>query len=562
MDALANELDKIEEDVQLIPDNSQYKEALIQMLKRLREEFESGITIEETTRLKIAKMRSAVELYVSGTIENPMKNLEVTVPVLSINKDEKEDVAESVIMEKENGDIAILKAYLSKIDYESDMVKIREAIDLITGKYDSLRVYSQEVEQELAGAKYQLMMKFMQNGDYEQAEEYAKAFGTDMRIYIVDRLKKQMQALIDSGRLEEAEKLNAYIYDDAMQENDIALWELVTKIEHPEVEINRTVEENEKEESESILPAVQKKKSIFQIIQDKIAERKYEKEHEIKVFHVRCDPSNAETGINLKDIKRITNFARKNEKSEKMQKFKIVFEEGITAIPRYGFEIEEENDKYRCLKSKQMIGVEFPHTLHSIGDCAFIGSGLEQVDLKYTQLNNISAHCFCGCKSLKRVELPNTIQHIGDSAFAATGIESIDLSATEVEILGASCFHGCKNLKNIRLPNTLKKIASDMIDIFSGEFVGVFENTGLEAIDLSQTQIVEIPHNCFAGCNFLRNVQLPKGIKYICEDAFYGTIVKEKILNQFGEKQEVKSKSKSNKMTINPEEISGDGDEI
>lgn len=84
MDALANELDKIEADVQLIPDNSQYKEALIQMLKRLREEFESGITIEETTRLKIAKMRSAVELYVSGTIENPMKNLEVTVPVLSI----------------------------------------------------------------------------------------------------------------------------------------------------------------------------------------------------------------------------------------------------------------------------------------------------------------------------------------------------------------------------------------------------------------------------------------------------------------------------------------------
>ena len=105
MDALANELDKIEEDIQLIPDNSQYKEALMQMLKRLREEFESRITIEETTRLKIAKMRSAVELYVSGTIEDPMKNLEVTVPVLSINKDEKEDVAESVIMEKENGDI-------------------------------------------------------------------------------------------------------------------------------------------------------------------------------------------------------------------------------------------------------------------------------------------------------------------------------------------------------------------------------------------------------------------------------------------------------------------------
>ena len=61
--------------------------------------------------------------------------------------------------------------------------------------------------------------------------------------------------------------------------------------------------------------------------------------------------------------------------------------------------------------------------------------------------------------SIETIVLQSTIKKI-KSFSDATSIRSIDLSHTEITEIPSGCFHGCTSLTDVKLPDTLKTIKS------------------------------------------------------------------------------------------------------
>lgn len=91
-------------------------------------------------------------------------------------------------------------------------------------------------------------------------------------------------------------------------------------------------------------------------------------------------------------------------------------------------------DKYAFAYCKSLNYISIPDTVVTIGKGAF-----------------------SGCGKLKKISFPITLKSIGESAFKKTGIEKIALPSNITEI-PAKAFWGCKNLKSVSMPNGVTKI--------------------------------------------------------------------------------------------------------
>ncbi len=346
MEAYENLLDEVEANIQLIPDESEYKEALKKELKDLRQEFEEKLDIDSLLKVKISRLSVRVDLYMNGVLENPLLQEKATLPTIDLN-DISEDGEEVTLKSKEENDIEILKAELLRVNFDEEVDAIRQFVDLIIEKYDELRKYSQDLEQAIENARYQVMLKYLKDSRIEEAQVYSKDFGTDMRIYIVNRLKEKIDELIKEGRLAEAEQLNRYVYGDSMQENDMKLWYLIAKIEFGEYKVPVVQEESKS------LTTVQTKKNLWTTIVEKgeirrkekqaarerraiiKQEKKKSKEKDIKVIRVRFDP-NSKTGLNSRNVKKINKLL-----TNKRHKYKLIFDAGIKSIDGICFKNRE-----------------------------------------------------------------------------------------------------------------------------------------------------------------------------------------------------------------------------
>jgi len=129
----------------------------------------------------------------------------------------------------------------------------------------------------------------------------------------------------------------------------------------------------------------------------------------------------------------------------------LVFPDGLEQINSWAFE--------QC---KELRNVRFPRTLESIGDHAFVNSGLETVSL------------------------PDSLVYLGNSAFYKSQLHSVEFGAKLKEI-GALALGRCL-LENVEIPKNI-------VEIGSGAFCG----------------------------NPLKNVTLHEGLKIIGREAFEET---------------------------------------
>ena len=113
----------------------------------------------------------------------------------------------------------------------------------------------------------------------------------------------------------------------------------------------------------------------------------------------------------------------------------------------------------------------FPKTLREIGEGAFYGYDVEEV------------------------ELPEGLVSIGDYAFNKTNLKSLHLPST-LESVGYDCFKNCYNLESVAIPANLKSVST----------------------------------NCFADCTILRDVTLEEGVEELQYGAFDGTSIQHIIL--------------------------------
>ena len=95
--------------------------------------------------------------------------------------------------------------------------------------------------------------------------------------------------------------------------------------------------------------------------------------------------------------------------------------------------------------------VTIPHTVTSIGKCAFIDcDGLNSIDIP-NSVTNIDKGAFYRCSGLKSVKIPSSVENLGAAAFfGCSQLFSVDIPST-VKKICLGTFSQCRNLKNINL---------------------------------------------------------------------------------------------------------------
>ena len=153
--------------------------------------------------------------------------------------------------------------------------------------------------------------------------------------------------------------------------------------------------------------------------------------------------------------------------------------------------------------------IHFGTGLKEIAYGAFKGcSGLENIDLSTSNIENIQSFAFSQCTSLTSVKFPSSLRQIYGSAFSeTTALQTVTFN-DGLDGIGSSAFSG-SGLTTVTLPNSLT---------YLGDYA--FSSCkDLASISIG-TGITEIPYNCFTGCNALTSVDLPEHVTSIGGGAY------------------------------------------
>jgi hypothetical protein len=202
-----------------------------------------------------------------------------------------------------------------------------------------------------------------------------------------------------------------------------------------------------------------------------------------------------------------------------------------------------------------LTAITLPSGLLSIGDFAFDGCGLENVEIP-GKVSAFGNGAFADCSSLKKVTIDNGVKKVGISAFNyCAALEEVNIPASVdsigdnafngcsqlskvsiekgVSVIGTSAFDGCSALAEITLP--VKKIGKyafhscyalakvNMTDDVEAIGESAFEScTGLTSIVIPE-KVNVIPDAMLSGCNQLNDISLHEGITSIGQWAFKET---------------------------------------
>lgn len=134
----------------------------------------------------------------------------------------------------------------------------------------------------------------------------------------------------------------------------------------------------------------------------------------------------------------------------------------------------------------------------------------------------VDAYCFRDSKVLEEFIGNENLKKIGERAFQrCQSLARVDLSAcTQLRVIDADAFSHCENLTEIILPDVPKLI------IRESAFIAC---QNLTSIRLPEC-IRKIPVGCFAECYRLKNVNFPRRLRMIEDEAFYYTAIEKAIL--------------------------------
>lgn len=189
----------------------------------------------------------------------------------------------------------------------------------------------------------------------------------------------------------------------------------------------------------------------------------------------------------------------------------LIFEDGCTAkIPNdlsygnfskviLGEGIEEIEGFDLC---NNLIGVKLPKSVKRISGGFFACKNLEEVVVpEGSQLEELSNGAFSSTSNLWHFDFPATLKVL-DDAFEQSGITAADLSQTQLEDINA--FKSCTAMKSVVLPSTLKTITM----LGTGKAESLTVPQGVETI------------GCLYGSS-LRSLTLPASLKSVTYSEHY-----------------------------------------
>ena len=206
----------------------------------------------------------------------------------------------------------------------------------------------------------------------------------------------------------------------------------------------------------------------------------------------------------------------------------ITFEDGsqITWIGDHAFT--------NCSKLKTINNV--PAGLTDINEWCFESTALQSVDLSNTNVTIMKDGVFSHNESLTSIKLPKGLEEFYDNAFnGCTALNNIVMPST-VKAIYNYVFQDCTSLSNITLNEGCTTLGNHVFKncplaaVTFPKTLGsidewAFEGTKLETVDLSNTQIKNLPKGCFYNCQQLNDVKLPIALTDIGECAFYKSAI-------------------------------------
>lgn len=171
-----------------------------------------------------------------------------------------------------------------------------------------------------------------------------------------------------------------------------------------------------------------------------------------------------------------------------------------------GIEFLGENTFSRC---RQLQSIVLPDTLITIGDNCFSYTKLTSIEFP-ANVNYIGSGCIQN-SDVTNVKINSkdiwTFFSFGDSE----NLETVDLSDSEIPNIPSSAFWNCKKLSEVYFPDTLKKIESSAFS-YCASLDNVVLPDGLEIIEDA----------AFSDCTTLESILFPDTLKEIGTCAFYG----------------------------------------
>lgn len=131
-----------------------------------------------------------------------------------------------------------------------------------------------------------------------------------------------------------------------------------------------------------------------------------------------------------------------------------------------------------------------------------------------TYLKTIGPKAFKDTTELTSITLPNGLTTLGSNTadsgvFQNSSISSIDLSNTAISTLNQSTFNSATNLTSVLLPDTLNTID-----------VSAFSNTAISTLDLSKTKISTLKNDSFMGLTNIKEIKFPQSLSTLENNVF------------------------------------------
>ena len=168
---------------------------------------------------------------------------------------------------------------------------------------------------------------------------------------------------------------------------------------------------------------------------------------------------------------------------------RAVLPESLTGIGYASF--------YRCAALEELV-LPCPEKLSSVGDYAFMHSGLQSLDLSGASIKNVSKGAFAFCRRLQAVSLPQCIMRIDDGGFAE-----------------------CHMLSELKIPKNSQ---------IKGLGAYALCGNGMEFIDFADTPIDNIEHHAFAHSYNAKAIILPQQLRQIGHSVFADCHIEQPIL--------------------------------
>lgn len=211
--------------------------------------------------------------------------------------------------------------------------------------------------------------------------------------------------------------------------------------------------------------------------------------------------------INLDNIKFIGNSSFKN---------------AFSKLPPNTVELNLSNaqfiDTMAFMKNTAIKTINFNNnkSLREIKESAFESSVIPgSINLSNANyLKTIGPKAFKNTTELTSITLPNSLTTLGSNAtdsgvFQNSSISSIDLSNTAISTLNQSTFNSATNLTSVLLPDTLNTID-----------VSAFSNTAISTLDLSKTKISTLKNDSFMGLTNITEIKFPQSLSTLGNNVF------------------------------------------